>query len=81
MGGRFDENWRFSNKKIEFGLPFYKNVSALRARPLSYHILNENDNFKKEQLMHVYKIVHGSDFNINDNFNFTKLFMHEMITN
>ena len=28
----------------------------------------------KEQLMHVYKIVHGGDFNKNDNFDFTKLF-------
>ena len=26
--------------------------------------------------MHVYKIVHGGDFNTNDNFYFTELFTH-----
>ena len=30
----------------------------------------------EEQLMHVYKIVHGGDVNKNVNFNCTKLFMH-----
>ena len=30
----------------------------------------------KEQLMYVYKILHGGDFNKNGKINFTKLYMH-----
>ena len=51
-------------------------VSAPRARPLSYHNLNnENDNLKRTTNARLQKL-HGGDFNTNGNLNFTKLVMH-----
>ena len=63
-----------SKQKLEFGLPCYINIfPATRAAFIIFEPWRKWQSWK-EQLMHVYKIVHKGEFNKNGNLHFTRLF-------